>query len=471
MSFDPQQNLEKTAFGELSVAENTPVVQLLTQYGQLSAVEQLTLGGGTSGSLQSVFFAQTAAATPSIGAIISERALTYKPGQGAKARFTAKFNTPAANNEQDAGLLGFNDTLTIGYDGLTFGIWHRSFAQQEVQVLTITTPAAGAENATVTVDGVGYTVALTAGTVNLNAYEIATSLNTQVPFWSFDSDAATVTAVQDLVSTPVGAFAFASATAVAAWVQTIAAVEWAVNFIPQSSWSETINFTINPQKLTPYEISFEYLGGGGIEFKAENPTTTDFEVIHKIMFAGTSDIPSLKNPTFRIGWAAENKGNTSIIKVEGASAAGFLEGKKRIVTGSRATSNIQTGVGATLTNILTLRCRKEFGSIRNLAEVIVAIAGTATDATKPVTVDLIRNAVPATFFDFSNFDTAESVVQTATNSITVSGGQTVATGDPGNLDLSILNQVLIPGDTLTVAMSVTVSTAEMKASVTWFEDQ
>lgn len=477
MSNNAAQVLAKTAFGELSVAEPTPVIQLLTQYGQLASVEQVNVNGGTSGSSKSKFFAQAPALTNSLGSIISKRALVYKPGQGAKGRFTARFNTPKAGSEQDAGLLGFSDTLTFGYNGLDFGIWFRNHSEPEVQLLTITTPASGSENATVTIDGVGYTVPLTNVTASQNAYEISTSLNDQLQLWDFDSNGAVVTATQNLVSETIGSFSFSSGTAIANWVQAQAAVEWSVangnlTFIKQADWNGDKSFTITPGKLTPYEISFEYLGGGGIEFKAENPETSDFSVVHTIKFAGTSDNTSLRNPSFRIGWASENKTNNTVVRVEGASGMGAIEGERVNVTPSRAKSFSQAGVGLLPTNILTLRCRTEFGLLRNFAEVVIAITGASSDSSKPVDVELVKNAIPVAPLTFDNFDSAESVVQVSTDMVVMAGGDTITAGEPGSLDLDKLNQVLIPGETLSILMNTTSGAAsDMKASVIWLEDQ
>jgi hypothetical protein len=481
MSYVPNIALQKTAFGEASTAENTPVIQLSTQYRQTGQTESILVNGGTSGSENSKFYAQTPAAADSLGSILSERALTYRPGQGAKGRFTAKFDAPVAGNEQDAGLLGFNDTLTFGYDvNQNFGIWYRRFAKQEVQVLTITTGAGGTETATVTVDGVAYSVSLSPGAIEHTAYEIAESLNTQVSLWDFDSTynsagpTATVTAVQNLVSATVGSFAFTSATAAGAWAQSEAAQEWTADHIPQSSWNGDFDFTITPGKLTPYEISFEYLGGGGIEFKAENPETSDFEIVHTIQAAGQNDNPTLLNPTFRLGVASENKTASAVVRVESASLGGFIEGKKVNTSGSRGTSNTVLTVGPVLTNIITIRNRNHYGGIRNLAEVIIGIVGASTDAVKPVDVQVILGAKPtaSNSFTFEDFNTADSIVQIAKNNTPVTNGEVIAEGEPGQLDFSNLDQVLIPGKSITIAMRVSSgSSADMKASAIWFEDQ
>lgn len=468
------KSFQKTAFGELSTAENTPVIQLSTQYGQVGQTESINVNGGTSGSVDSKFFAESPANNNSLASILSKRALTYRPGQGAKGRFTFKFDTPVAGNEQDVGLLGFNDTLSFGYNGLDFGIWYRRFAKQEVQHLTVGTGATGSETATVTVDGVAYNVDLTAGSTSHNAYEICQQLNDQVFLWDFDNTGSTVIAIQNLVNTTIGSFAFSSATAAAVWAQESAAQDWTIDFFKQSEWNGSYDFTITPNKITPAEISFEFLGGGGIEFKVENPRTSDFEIVHTIKAAGQGDLPTLLNPTFRVGCASENKTASTPLRVESASYGAFIEGKKVNTSGSKGAANEVGGIDSTLTNILTIKNRNEYGNIRNLAEVVIAIVGAATDTVKPVDVQIIKNATPVagSSFIFQNFNTVDSVVQTSKDTVPVEGGEVVAAGNPGQLDFGNLNQVLIPGETITVAMALqSGGTALMKASAIWFEDQ
>ena len=471
MTNNVTQKLPLTAFNELSVAENTPVVQITTPYGQLSKTQSFVLNLGNTGSLNSKFFAGSGAAANSIGGLVSKRSVIYRAGQGAKGRFSARFDAPAVGNNHDAGLFGTSDSLSFGFNDLDFGIFHRAHAKPEVQILTVTTPSGGSENATVTVNGVGYTVPLTAGTVGHNAYEIAISLTSQVDLWEFDSQADTVVAIQVQAFGGVGAFAFSSATAVGSWVQSAAVEVGTITFIKQTDWNGDYDFTITPSKLTPYEISFEYLGAGGIDFNAENPETAKFELVHRIMYAGTSDDVSLTNPSFRLGWISENTTNTTNITVEGGSAAGFIEGKKINVSDSHAAVFTQTGV-STAKNIITIKNRSEFGGLRSLAEIEAAITGASSDSTKSVILSLIRNAVPSSSFTFIYEDKEESVALVATDDVAITGGEVIAIGILGSLDLGRLNQIMAPGETLTLAMEVVSGAAsEMTASLNWLEDQ
>ena len=114
-----------TAFGEVKVAEITPVEQIDFVYGiNTLKVKTTTTGSGTATGSGGLGIVSTGAATSSSAVIYSGRNLKYRPGQGALVRFTALFTTGAANSVQYAGI-GFpdlSDGLFFGYNGTGFGI-------------------------------------------------------------------------------------------------------------------------------------------------------------------------------------------------------------------------------------------------------------------------------------------------------------------------------------------------------------
>jgi len=128
---DSQSNLEvaikspQTAFGEISVAEVTPVVQIDFVYGVNGVTTKTsTTGTGTVSNGNGMVSASTGASASSSAVVYSSRNLKYRPGQGALVRFTALFTTGVANSRQVAGM-GFpnlNDGLFFGYDGTDFSI-------------------------------------------------------------------------------------------------------------------------------------------------------------------------------------------------------------------------------------------------------------------------------------------------------------------------------------------------------------
>lgn len=462
--------LPKSAFGEVAVAELTPVVQLTSQYGQLGRTESFVIGAGSTGSEDGKFYAVTNSSQGDISALTSVRSVSYRAGQGGEGKFTGKFDTPKQGNFQFVGLVSATDFLGFGYSDLTFGIHYQRGGVVECQTLTLTSGAGGSETATVTIDDEVFSVPLTLGTAAENCYEIAESLNGQTDKYSFDSIQNTVVATS-VLSQPAGVFAFSSATAAGAWVQNAAGQITDQGFIPQSGWSESIDFEITPDKLTPFKIAFQYLGGGNIFFYAENPDTGAFELVHMEKLAGTLDSPNLTNPSFRLGVISNNILNDTPVRVESGSMAGFIQGKREFTESSLADSETKTDIGATLTNIITFKARTEFGFKRSLIEAQAVGFSGSTDSAKPIEVEIIKNATFANRIIYDYIDQDESMTLTSKTETEVTGGEIALIEPAGSYDVKNRNLVFAPGETMTIAMRVTQTPASaMTASAVWFED-
>lgn len=477
--------LNTTAFGDLKAEKMTPVTQISAEYGLLNQVLTV-IDAGASGVVSVIdnkFTVQSGTAADGVAAILSLRLLTYRPGQGALARFTALFTTGVALSRQLAGLITAENSFAFGYVGIDFGIIHTHDGESEYQELTITTAATGSENATITVNGVGYTVPITVGTVQHNAFEIANSLNTQVPNYDFSSNDDQVVA-QGVLNGPAGSFAFSSSTAIAAWVQVTPGVLPETDFIAQADWSED-NFsltvpTFDPTKGNVYAIQVQYLGFGGIKFYVEDPATGDFVFVHIIKFANTSTIPSVTNPSFRIGWVSRNFGNTSNLIVAGASAAGFIEGESVVSTPPRAFDHEQLAVDTTLTNIITFRNRLNFGNKRNRAELLPLLLSLSTLTNKTAFFQIIANPTFGGDMDFQYIDVNGSIMEVATDKVTISGGQlvggaTVVAGSSSSIDFNTRawhTFAALPGTVFSIAARISSggTTAAMQATATWVED-
>ena len=308
MSLKVSPDSAKTAFGELKTESVTPITQVSAQYGLLTGV--LTVQdaelSGTNYVEDNKFTCESGIAADGLASITTLRQLSYKAGQGAMARFTALFDTPVDLNTQGAGFITAENSFIFGYAGTNFGIIHAFDGMDELQELTLTI-AAGAENATVTINGNPYIVALSGiGTVQGDAFELSESLNAQVPNYTFTSNNDQVVA-QALLPAPQGVFSYSSAgSSVGSWVQIIAGAESTRNFVPQASWNKNTFPDLNPQMGNVYQIQFQYLGFGAISFYVESSITGEFELAHQIEFANNNTTPSVSNPTFRVGWLSSN---------------------------------------------------------------------------------------------------------------------------------------------------------------------
>jgi hypothetical protein len=184
--------LPTTAFGALHTEARLPVVQMVATYGTLSKAFTLVTGGGSAVEEESLFKVQSDGTAGSIGVLLSNRYLTYRAGQGLVSSFTAQFSAGEIGCDQAAGLITSTDGFTFGYVGEDYGILYTHHGEVEIQELIITTPSAGIENATVTVNGTGYTVPLTGSGIGHDAAEIAESLTDQAFGFTFSSNENTV---------------------------------------------------------------------------------------------------------------------------------------------------------------------------------------------------------------------------------------------------------------------------------------
>ena len=152
----------KTAFGEQSVAEPTPAVQLQFPYNiNTDLVEKRENNAGSITQSGSMAVMQSGASANSAAHMLSRIPLKYNPGQGALVRFTALFTTGVANSIQVAGIGEVGDGLFFGYNGATFSILRREKGVPEIQTLTISAGAGSSSgNITINLDGVSKVVAV-----------------------------------------------------------------------------------------------------------------------------------------------------------------------------------------------------------------------------------------------------------------------------------------------------------------------
>jgi len=485
MSFDPQQELSTTAFGEIKSEQNTPITQISARYDILNQVLTV-LDASSSGSntvVEDKFTCQTGTGSDGLASILTLRQVGARPGQSMMARFDAIFTTGVANSQQAAGLITSENSYVFAFLGTVFGIANAHGGVSEEQELTITTPAAGSETATINIDGNPFSVPLTAGTVQHNAFEIANSLEAQVSNYSFTSNNDQVVA-QSLLAGAQGSFTFSSATAVAAWVQEHAGVSAIIDFTAQSDWNVDTRLTgpsteiLDPTKGNFYQIE---VGSsfGAVRFYLEDNNTGEIVLVHIIKAANLSTTTNVTNPTFRLGWLAQNLGNTINLTCSGNEAGAFIEGRSRRNNPPLADSNNQLSVGSSLTNIMTFRNRIHFGGKVNRVEVYPQIISVSSQANKSTFFVFLVNPVFSGDVDFFYIDKDNSVMEAAIDSVGVTGGREIGslTIAPDGSETLKLNEefdqdtIILPGQTFVVAGFVASGAGgDMQQTFTWQED-
>ena len=465
-----------SAFGEALTVQPMPVIQITAQYGLRSEVESAAIGGTVS-AIDSKFVISTGTGAGNISSLASTKLATYRAGQGLMCRLTSVFTEGMLGSSQIAGLVTSESLLGFGYNGDEFGILHAKGGELEQWDLQVTGGAAGVENATVTIDGNPYTVPLTAGVVEKAAYEIAVSLNSQVPGYGFSSVGDSVCVLAQLPDLGGGAFTFSSATAAATFTQIKSGLLPIETWTKKADWNINPSIDIDPSLGNVYQVQMQYLGFGGIKFYVENPETAQFELVHIIKYANTTTVPSFSNPIFRVGWGARNSGNTTDIVVQGASGAIFIEGETVVDTDSIGQSVTQAGITSTRTSIFSLQNRRTYFGTANRAEIIMRSLVLSTDTTKTAKFELIRNPVVVSggFLEFDSLG-PDNLAETSVSAVQIVGGDVIAAYDvkstiPFQVSLGDVVSKLQPADIVCIASSVSSGAAsEMSAAVTWQDD-
>ena len=480
-----------TAFGEVEVAENTPEIQLDATQG-LKTQQEVEVFTGTTGSVTVEdtgtgyeFCCTTGTAVGGYGLVRSQRAVRYRPGQGVVIRFTARFSTGIPLSTQRAGGVTLGNELTFGYDGEDFGILIRNSGKPEIRKLTVTVGATGNETAIITLNGIATNVSLTVGNTLHTATEIGA---TTFAGWNVTVTGSVVTFLAASVDAKSGTYSMSSdGDAAGTFAQLVSGASVNDTWIKQTAWnvnrcdgSGDFAFSLNPTRGNVFEIKMQYLGYGNIDFFVENPADGHFQLVHRHQYPNKFSSPSLTQPEFKIGIFAASLGSTTDISCYAGSFYGANQGKIVHLNNPDGHANTQSGVGTSLTNVLSIRVRLEINAIINLREIIPLIASFAADGTKNVIVELLLN--PTITGDpnwtLHEGNESDSIVEVMTTSVVMSINQgttielgTYALGKVGSevLDLSSLDIDIKRGDVLSLVAKTVSGTSEITGSLIWKE--
>jgi hypothetical protein len=485
MSYQPFIEPQKSAFGEAEVAEPTPVVQIQFPYSINTRLVDTNENGGTVTFNANKAKISTGGGTNQSAQLLSRRTVKYNPGQGAMIRFTAVFTAGAANSTQYVGVGDAADGFFFGFNGAAFGVMRRQGGAVEIQTLTITTASTTDEDLTITLDGNAKAdVTVTnSGVKETTAREIAAEDYSAIGGgWNAEVVGDTVIFTAFDSGNKAGSFTLSAAvTAVGSFAETVAGAAPTETVVAQTSWSEdkaagaetlpAMDFT----KGNVFQIRYQWLGFGAIEFSIEHPADGGFHLVHRIEYANTVAIPSIDNPTLPLCVFAGNTSNASDIVVETSSLAGFVEGKDVDLGFLNSAENGITNLGATELPILTIRNKRVFQGKLNRARIAPLYLGLATLSTKPVIFRIRLDTALTGSPSFSDLDANTSIVATDSSASGISGGNIFLTTVLGKesteiIDLTPLRARLFPGESITITGQAASGTnQEVNVSFTWDE--
>lgn len=472
-----EKGKEQSAFGEVMAVEPRPQAQIHAVYGIRSNVRVLEQLSATVTDSDGEFITRTGATAFAVAAAATARPLVYRSGQGALARVTARFDAGQANTVLGAGLFSNTEGVYFGYNGTEFSIFHTRAARVSIQTLTLTVAAGGAETATVTIDGTAYNVPLTAGTIAHNAHELEQSLRAQVTNWEFSQNGNTVVMNQTVPLVTTGAFSYSSTgSSAGSIVENQAGADTTNDIVPQASWNIDTKPTLDPTKYNVYQMRYQYLGAGVIEYGIENPDTGAFDLVHRIKWPNANTTPSLGNPSMFCGWLARSLGGTNDLAVRGISAMTAIEGVDDAPTNFNTSAVASQSVGTTEQSHMIIRSRATFANRLNLGIVEPIALSVANDSSKAAIIRIYADADITADTNFSYIDVNESIVELDTTQATIVGTPTpiiteVIAGNSGaEIDLTRLQRELLARGNLMVTSELQAGAAsDVTASLIWEE--
>jgi len=258
-------------------------------------------------------------------------------------------------------------------------------------------------------------------------------------------------------------------------------------WVPQASWngdkmdgtggaSNPTGQNLDPTKGNVYQINFQWLGFGLIEFAIEDANTGRFVPVHQVRYANANTVPSLLNPSFPILWSVENTTNNTNMTLKGASCVGEIEGQIKYLGPTNAIGNSKTGVTTTLTNIVTIRNKSTYQTLTNRTPINILKYNISVDGNKPAEFQLIKNTTLGGTPSYTDISTNTSVIDYDTAGTTITGGQVIdfsTLASAGSLDASgtsTTDIILLPGETLTLAVRASATTTDATAAIRWVED-
>lgn len=482
----PNSATTTSAFGEPISVELTPVIQLDGIYGiSAEMYEQYSSGTGSvlSNDLMEV---RTGTGQFGYGVLRSKRTVRYRPGQGAMARFTAKFSEGAIGYIQRAGFFSQEQALQIGYQDDQFGIIRQNTGKAQIVEFRITTPAAGFETFTLTLNDVPYILNVNSTTAQVNVGEIQ---GFGFSGWTTSYKGSSVYFVSDTLGPKTGTYSIANTGSLSGQFTTLkTGIQDTVEFIPQSGFNldkldgtGSSNAIINPQKLNVYQINFRWLGAGEIRFAMENPESGELSFFHKIKWSNKNETPHIDNPSMKIGYVAASLGGQGTdIMVSGASMMGAIEGK---IVPARLPKSVEvirtTGLstGNVTHHLLTIKndlVTNETINKINLRESILKYfsAGIKAGGGNPCLATLYLNATTSSILTYDQVGSCSTVSKTAA---LITSGTKLATwivpdGGNINIDLSNLNLILPPSSYISIGLTSTVGINSAEVSLIFIED-
>ncbi len=489
-----------SAFGEPLAISPTAVIQLDAIYGTTTDVIQ-TYSNGTGASAggdTQLFRVQSGTTQGGYGVLRSKRFMRYRPGQGIVSRFTAAFTQGRAGSLQFAGLANQENRVAFGFDGTKFGVCRSTGGKAHITLLTMTVAPNATQTATITLNGVAYTVTLGNTTADVAVQTIVNRAGGYGGWLVQQTDGACIWLAPTL-GPMNGTFSFTSTGNAQATFSTkqvgIAQTDywtyqedWNIDKMDGSNNIDTnpSGMTLDHTKLNVYQINMRWLGAGVISYAMEDQASGTMVYVHKEHYVNQHTLPHTLNPSFKITYAAYNLTNTTNLTVTGASMYGAIEGTIFHNELTRAAGTAKASLAQNvLHHLLTVRNghvtnglagANNGNYVLNTKEAIIKSLSVSTQNTDPCRVYL--------FFEPTSFSSTHmyyaiprcnELQSTVTGNFDLTVDTPVyeaLTGINGtiNIDLSAYRITIPPGSFVSIGVQSTNGITAVSCALVWSED-
>ncbi len=480
-----QTQAQVTAFNELSIAEPSPIVQVHFPYNINADIIKTRNNKGTTTIVNNKAHMATGAGANQSASILTMTPVKYNPGQGGMVRFTALYTAGVADSTQWVGIGNSTDGYFFGFNGTDFGILRRQGGLPEVRRLTITTKSTDADSITITLNGQTKAVTVTDATatdVTTTANEIAAADFSDVgEGWEVHAMGDKLFFTSFSTGSKTGTYSLTDATsAVGTFTQSISGTAANETFTAQTSWNKDLmdgtggsGITLDPTKGNVYQIRYQWLGFGDIDYFITSAISSTPILIHRIEYANANTIASLDNPTLPLCGIAKNTSNTTDIALEIGSMGGFVEGRDTLPGLPHSVSVEAGGIGTTETPVLTIHSHDIYQSEINRVKIKLKRGSISVDGTKPVTIRVRKNAV-LTGGSFSALDSNTSTIHFDTSATVVTGGTVIfssGVSKDGSVEIpfDVLGIEMNSPDFLTISIEASTGNTDTIATLSWQE--
>lgn len=499
-----------TAFEEPLSVSITPVIQQAAIYGLDPANWDTTQlnGGNVNVNSNSVWQVTSGTSPGGYARLATSKYMTYEPGQGSMFRWTAAFTANGTtknalgvdNIVQNTGPIDREDGYSVGYSGSTandasrkIGFLHRRNGSAQIEQLTVTVAPTGSQTATITLNNVAFTVALTTSTSTAyTAKQIALALQADPVCgqqWDIEVCSNIVTFIYYSPGAKLGTYSFSSTGAGTIAVASFSQLVLGVN--PTDVWTyvdqwDNQDIQFDPTKLNVFGLDFRWLGAGIVRLFMEDPATGSMVLVHTQTWSSTSTAPHLNKPSLRLVYRSGTTNPaitpTQNVTVSGASVFSGIQGLVTQTTSSQSYYALDATTRAKdiVHHLLSIQNPLTRGNDINKSTLIMQDLSVSAQANDPSVVYIVKNCVgtnsfilfqpipnttPFVFAQYSNTVLTEDL-----GLDTIALVQSLGVNGSAQFVLGPYNLTLSPGETISIFISSTNAINKSSVGLAWKVD-